>query len=80
MIAQAVQKCAPELVSDTGEFLLTSASGITETIEHTLNVDYGRVTAILINAVHDLKADNDNIRAANDNLRAEIEARRAIAR
>ena len=63
VIAQDVQKVYPQLVS-------TEANG-------TLGVNYAGLVAPLIEAVKELKADNENLRAqlkaANDNQAAAIE-------
>jgi hypothetical protein len=60
VIAQDVKKVFPQLVA-------TNSSG-------TLGVNYSGLVAPLIQAVKELKADNDNLRAANDNEAAQIKA------
>ncbi len=74
--AQDLDKVFPEAVTtngDNGETKL--ASGTTP-----WSVDYGRVTPLIVKAVQELKADNDNLRrevkslkAANDNLARRME-------
>ena len=57
LIAQDVQKCVPEVVSDEGTTKITLADGTSKQVDHTLAVDYPRLTAVLINAVHELNAE-----------------------
>jgi hypothetical protein len=63
LIAQEVEKIFPEIVD-------TNADGLK-------NLQYDKLVAPLIEAVKELKADNDTLRAANDNEAAEIKALRA---
>lgn len=63
VIAQDVEKAFPEAVTVDQKGLKS--------------VNYSGLIAPLIEAVKQLKADNDNLRAANDNQAAEIKALRA---
>lgn len=76
-IAQELKQVFPEAVmtnGDDGEAALPDGATA-------WNVDYGRVTPLLVKAVQELKAANDNLveanealKAANDDLRATVEA------
>jgi endosialidase-like protein len=57
VIAQDVEKAFPQLVSENSKGFK--------------GVNYSGLVAPLIEAVQELKADNDNLRAANDNFAAE---------
>ncbi len=72
LIAQDVQKCVPEVVSENGSTTITLADGNVEIIDHTLAIDYPRLTAVLINAFHDLTASNDNLKARAKRLKGTI--------
>lgn len=66
-IAQEVEKIAPQLVKTTGKDSIKS-------------VTYDHATALLVEAIKELKADNDNLRAELDLMRADIEALKEAAR
>ena len=70
LIAQDVEKVAPALVVSEKVKLHPKDKDATEIKA----VDYGAVNYMLINAVKELKADNDTLRAANDNEAAQIKA------
>lgn len=53
--AQAVQKCVPEAVSNNGSTTITLDDGTQKTIDNVLVVDYGRLTAVLVNAIKELR-------------------------
>jgi hypothetical protein len=67
VIAQEVEKVFPEAV-------MTDMSPASPLQGGTKMVAAGDLVAPLIEAVKELKADNDNLRAANDNEAAEIKA------
>lgn len=60
-IAQEVEKVVPQLVTSSGE-------------EKIKAVAYDHATALLVEAVKELKAANDSLKADNDNLRAELDS------
>lgn len=73
-IAQDLYQVYPEAVTVGGE----------DASKHPWNVDYGRMTPLVVKSIQDLKARNDHLearvaelRAANDNLRTENEKLRA---
>lgn len=53
--AQAVQRCIPELVTDNGQSEITLQDGSKRIIEHTLAVDYAKLTAVLVNAIKEMR-------------------------
>jgi hypothetical protein len=61
-IAQELYKLYPQAVTVGGD----------DPKKSPWSVDYGRLTPLVIKAVQQLKADNDNLRAANDNEAAQI--------
>jgi hypothetical protein len=67
-IAQELYKVYPEAVTPGSD---DATNG------KTWSVDYGRVTPLLLKAIQELKADNDNLRAANDNLAAQMKSEHA---
>lgn len=72
-IAQELEKVIPEAVTTNGD------DGISPLVTNAKawSVDYGRVTPLLVKAIQELKAVNDNLKAANDDLRATVEAQGA---
>ena len=60
MIAQEIEKVLPEVVS-------TNSEGYK-------SVDYGKITALLIEAVKELKQQNDTLREENQQMKQDIQA------
>jgi hypothetical protein len=74
-IAQELEKEFPEAVVTNGDDGTTPLSDSTKA----WSVDYGRVTPLLLKAVQELKAANDNLQATVEAQGAEIEALKAAA-
>jgi hypothetical protein len=59
LIAENVAKVEPSLTVNDGD-------------GKPLKVKYLEMSALLVSAIHDLKAENDNLRACNDNWRCRL--------
>jgi hypothetical protein len=67
VIAQEVEAVFPELVTIWGEHDYRA-------------VDYGRLTAVLIEAVKELNAKHDKLEADNEALRVELKSLRQVVK
>ncbi len=77
-IAQEVAKEFPSLLINTGkDITLKLADGTTEVVKDSKALDYAKLTAPLVKAVQELKAENDKNAAAIKDLAAQFEAYKA---